>query len=324
MLPATTRTGGDVMQPATKRPGVLCIICAAGSGVMRFAALGLCLAGTFTLSAVAASSASAATAEYGECVSHAKGNYTNSNCTTKSKPKKGDFEWIHGPGECYAMKHGEYTNSSCTAKSKKKKKGHFEVSPASYDNWTSYDPAPVVLEALEPFDIVITCSEGSHMLGELTSGKTIHDNFIQLYGCSGSEAGKASYSCQGPGMDEEPGDLISGPLNGSLEVEEPSGELVTKLTGEDGYMFEMVCHNPAAPGELQKLRFAGSTTDANAGDLVDQMGLVEYNDFEDAAFGSGLTSGYNDDNLGWHEGYGRAYFSGQTKSEFLFEIEIRE
>lgn len=54
------------------------------------------------------------------------------------------------------------------------------------------------------------------------------------------------------------------------------------------------------------------------------MGLIEYNDFEDAAFGSGLTSGYNDDNLGWHEGYGRAYFSGQTKSEFLFEIEIRE
>ena len=68
------------------------------------------------------------------------------------------------------------------------------------------------------------------MLGELGSGKSIHDYFIQLYGCSGSEAGKASYSCQGPGTEED---------------------LVTKLSGEDGYMFEMVCHNPAAPGGLQ-------------------------------------------------------------------------
>jgi hypothetical protein len=222
------------------------------------------------------------------------------------------------------MKHGEYTNSSCTTKSAKKKKGRFEVSPASFDNWDSSDAAPVVLEALEPFDIVITCSGGSHMLGELTSGKSIHDNFIQLYGCSGSESGKASYSCQSEGGEEEPGDLISGPLNGNLEIEEPSGDLVTKLSGEDGYMFEMVCHNPAATGGLQKLRFAGYTTDANSGDLVNQMGLVEYNEFEDAAFGSGLTSGYNDDNLGWHEGFGRAYFSGQTKSEFIQEIEIRE
>jgi hypothetical protein len=81
---------------------------------------------------------------------------------------------------------------------------------------------------------------------------------------------------------------------------------------------------PRRSRRTPKLRFAGYTTDVNAGDLVNQMGLIEYNDFEDAAFGSGLTSGYNDDNLGWHEGYGRAYFSGQTKSEFLFEIEIRE
>jgi hypothetical protein len=82
----------------------------------------------FAVVAVAATSASAAEPEWGRCLAHKKGEYTEGNCKTKSaKAHKGKFEWFPGGGAaCYPLKHGEYTNSSCTSKSGKPHKGKYE------------------------------------------------------------------------------------------------------------------------------------------------------------------------------------------------------
>ena len=55
--------------------------------------LGLCLIAVFVVAAVAASSALAGP-EWGKCEAKAGGNYKNSNCTEKAKPKgSGSYEW---------------------------------------------------------------------------------------------------------------------------------------------------------------------------------------------------------------------------------------
>jgi hypothetical protein len=93
----------------------------------RIRIVGLCLIAVFAVVAVAATSASAAEPEWGHCVAHKKGEYTEGNCKTKSaKAHKGKFEWLSGAVGCYAQKKGEYTNSSCTTKSAKAHKGKYE------------------------------------------------------------------------------------------------------------------------------------------------------------------------------------------------------
>ncbi len=58
--------------------------------------LGLCLAAVLAVGAYAVSSASALP-EWGKCEAKAGGNYKNSNCTEKAKPKgSGSYEWRKG------------------------------------------------------------------------------------------------------------------------------------------------------------------------------------------------------------------------------------
>jgi len=58
--------------------------------------LGLCLVAVFAVCAYAVSSASALP-EWGKCEAKAGGNYSDSNCTVKAKPKgSGSFEWKKG------------------------------------------------------------------------------------------------------------------------------------------------------------------------------------------------------------------------------------
>lgn len=56
--------------------------------------IGLCAAAVMAVFAIAASSASAAGPEWGECVAKTNGKYADSNCTTAHKG--GSYEWIKG------------------------------------------------------------------------------------------------------------------------------------------------------------------------------------------------------------------------------------
>jgi len=56
--------------------------------------VGLCLVAVFAIAAVAASSASATTPEWGKCVAKAGGKYLDGGCQTKGKG--GSFEWEKG------------------------------------------------------------------------------------------------------------------------------------------------------------------------------------------------------------------------------------
>jgi hypothetical protein len=58
--------------------------------------LGLCLVAVLAVAVVAASSASAAGPEWGQCYAKAKGKYADSNCQTKASKGSGEFEWRKG------------------------------------------------------------------------------------------------------------------------------------------------------------------------------------------------------------------------------------
>lgn len=70
-----------------------------GGQVRHLRMVGLCLVAVFAMSAVAATSASAALPEFGQCFEKAgTGKYSNSVCTTKAKPLgTGNFEFRKGP-----------------------------------------------------------------------------------------------------------------------------------------------------------------------------------------------------------------------------------
>jgi hypothetical protein len=98
--------------------------------------IGLCVLAACGLAAVSAAGAQAA--EYGQCVSQKKGNYTERNCQTMSKSKsgapnhRGQFEWRPGPPpSCIriAHKHGNYADSTCTTPAKRPGTGFYETAP---------------------------------------------------------------------------------------------------------------------------------------------------------------------------------------------------
>lgn len=105
----------------------------------RMQVVGLCIVAAFALSAMAASSASAAP-EYGQCQLLTKGStpkikhgkWTDPNCQIHSTKKgvpneKGIYEWVPGPSPaCFKGKKLEYTDSACASKSGKPRKGTFE------------------------------------------------------------------------------------------------------------------------------------------------------------------------------------------------------
>lgn len=55
--------------------------------------LGLCLAAVLAVAAAVATSASAASPEWGQCFAKTGGKFANANCTTKAKKGAGEFEW---------------------------------------------------------------------------------------------------------------------------------------------------------------------------------------------------------------------------------------
>jgi hypothetical protein len=288
-------------------------------GVTRLGLVGLCLTATFAIGAIEAESASA-TPEYGQCLLQKKAEYTDVSCKTKSViAHRGHYEWHPGaPPSCVAQKKGEYIDSSCTTTSAKPHRGHYEEAPGP--EFHGEDAASVTLRAVVPYDTEITCTGPNYTEGYISSPSTIYDYNITLKGCTGSEVyNPGPFTCTSEGYPS--GEIVASGLTGTLEVNK--GLLVTKLEQSGGHLFESVCLNAEAIEGFERDRFAGYTTNYNYGFLGNTMGHQETNYFDDAYFGSGLTSGQKEGSGPWNEGYTPAYFAGQQYSYFDSPVEIR-
>jgi hypothetical protein len=98
--------------------------------------VGMCVLAACALAIAAAAGAQAA--EYGQCVAQKKGSYTEGNCHTLSRSKRGtanhrgQFEWRPGPPPTcirVAHKHGNYADPTCTAPAKRPGTGLYETAP---------------------------------------------------------------------------------------------------------------------------------------------------------------------------------------------------
>jgi hypothetical protein len=184
--------------------------------------------------------------EYGRCVAQKHGEYSFSNCVTKSKrPHKGKFEWRPGPARpCFAMEKGEYTDSGCTVKSKRLHKGAFEREAGPRFTSTS---GPITLEAPESGSGKVVCAAGAGS-GEVT-GRNTGVERIAFTGCE--TAGK---KCTSEGSNGSPsgqaGVIDTNLLDMRLLGPEESGlgppQVLTQLaSGEhQPYLAEFGCEGP--------------------------------------------------------------------------------
>ena len=62
----------------------------------RARVVAVCVASVLSLCALGAGAASAAAPEFGRCLSHAGGKFTDAGCTTAALAGKGKFEWVAG------------------------------------------------------------------------------------------------------------------------------------------------------------------------------------------------------------------------------------
>jgi hypothetical protein len=121
--------------------------------------------------------------EYGQCVAQKHSNYVDPGCEHLAEKKgvpddKGSFEWEAGPSRtCVAKKKGDYTNSNCTTKAVKAGKGAYEKEPGPGFASSS---AGVTLQTPElGRTVACTTSTGS---GEVTSVSTSVER-ITFTGC---------------------------------------------------------------------------------------------------------------------------------------------
>jgi hypothetical protein len=159
-------------------------------GSRRLCALGLL--GLVALALIAGAS-SASAAEYGQCLAHKKGKYSNSGCTASSAPNKGKFEWYPGaPRACVAKKHGEYKNATCTTKASKKGKGKYEKGGPGFAGTGGFRAfADSEGRTVEQF----SCGSGS-TVGQVTSATGVSET-ITAEDCTG-ESAHVRYACPNP------------------------------------------------------------------------------------------------------------------------------
>jgi hypothetical protein len=201
----------------------------------RVKTAGLCVVVACALVAVAGVS-SASAAEFGQCVSMKRGNYTESNCATVAEKAgvpdhKGTFEF-EAADTCYETTGGNFTESECKTVAEKKgtpdHKGSFE-STASPTFGTSSGPT----EWTTPGFGAYAC-KSSTGTGAITSGTTVTQQIV-LHGCE-----SFAEKCQNTATE---GEIVSNPLVGAL-TEPSAGQAATVLTaapGYGGYLFNYSC-----------------------------------------------------------------------------------
>jgi hypothetical protein len=201
----------------------------------RIRVAGLCVGVVCALIAVAGVS-SASAAEFGQCVSMKRGNYTESNCATVAEKAgvpdhKGTYEF-EPADTCYETSGGNYTESDCKTVAEKRgkpdHKGTFE-STASPTFGTTSGP----MEWTTPGFGTFTC-KASTGTGAITSGTKVTQEIV-LSGCE-----SFAEKCQNTATE---GEIVSNPLGGAL-TEPSAGQAATVLAaapGYGGYLFNYAC-----------------------------------------------------------------------------------
>lgn len=121
--------------------------------------------------------------EYGQCVAEKHSRYVDGGCEHVAEKKgvpddKGSYEWMPGPSPtCRAKKKGNYTDSNCTSKAVKAGKGAYEKAPGP--GFTS-SSAAVTLQTPE-IGRTVLCAASSGT-GEVTSVSTSAER-ITFTGC---------------------------------------------------------------------------------------------------------------------------------------------
>jgi hypothetical protein len=188
----------------------------------RIRILGLCLMVACAFAAVSvASSASAAT--FGTCFSLKHGEYTNSNCSTKSvKAKKGSFEFA-AAGSCYSdPKKGNFTENACKTvalkKGKPSHKGSFELAPLATIS-TSSGPASLSTPGFGTIECKASTGGGA-----IESGK-VASTITKFTGCE-----TAGAKCQNTATE---GEIDTNPLLATL-TEPTAGDAQSVITPKTG------------------------------------------------------------------------------------------
>lgn len=230
----------------------------------RIRILGLCLMAACAFAAVSVAS-SASAAEFGQCVSFKKGNYTESGCKTvaekKGKPDhKGSFEF-EPADSCYAQKKGNFTESGCKTVAEKKgkpdHKGSFESTP-SPTYTTESGPAELVTPGFGAIQCKASTGSGAIISGTQTTTQT------SFTGCETD-----GQKCQNTATE---GNIVTFPLTGTL-TEPATGVAETVLKPTSGsYLAEFGCTGVAV------IRTGGSVGGKNL--PVDTTGTTTTFDFE--------------------------------------------
>lgn len=281
----------------------------------RIRMVGLCLVAAFALAAIASASASAQSAEYGQCLAKKKGNWSNAGCTT-SDPKKGKYEWYAGkPKECIAKKHAKYTNSICTVLAKPRK-GKYEKEPGALFTTTA---GPGSLES-PVLSGPVECKKETGF-GEITGAKT--GVVTSVFEECESNLEKCTSSGEPTGDIKTPPnhiELIANPETrfdyyNSTTIGPALGHTWAIFTPEPPHMYsgEFGC---GVAGEVRTFNEVGGET--TAVNIMSKMGKTEF------ALGVGLNSLKTESNvgLGW-SGEAHSILNNATTNMFEANVEVR-
>ncbi len=187
-----------------------------------------------------------AQAEYGQCVPHKKGYYTEGNCQTVaaragSPDHRGDYEWAPGPAaSCVAKKRGFYSESECRTLDEKngKPKGTYEKEPGP--GYTSTTGVVALRTPGLGDEVVCAASTGA---GEITGVRTGVET-ITFEGCTLDGKPCTSEGTNG-NPSGAPGTIISNRL-GTRLVGPLSGQVWTELVSSEHepYSSEFGCEGP--------------------------------------------------------------------------------
>ena len=286
--------------------------------------IGLCVLAACALATAAASGAQAA--EYGQCVSQKKGNYTEGNCQTVSKSKRGaanhrgQFEWRPGPPpSCIriAHKHGNYADSTCTTPAKRSGAGFYERAPGPglrSEAFTVTIATPSLASTVECAKELIT--------GEITGLDTELQTVI-LTGCEtlGTEALPCTTKHQGKGTIKTlplETTLIAHGETGPGGKEPAPGEVWTEMSGtaaNNGEIAEFAC----AGSRPYRLSGSMSGPTSNVVNLMTTVRLVTYGE---GAGEQGILAEFSPARNTWVGPYASVW-SASGVTDFSSELEIK-
>lgn len=289
----------------------------------RMGRVGLCVLVAVASTAVAAPGAQAA--QYGQCVSKAKGKYSDPNCQTASigasgaANHEGRFEWRPGPPpSCVrlARKHGNYADASCATKPKKPGTGRYETAPGPHFRSQAFG----VTIATSPTNTVECKKEVT--TGEVTGLDTELDSISVLEGCSiqGNEALTCSSKHARAGsIDTLPLQtrLIGHGEKGPGGEEPAPGQVWTELSGTAANKGEIADFGCGA----SRYRLRGSMSGPTSY-LINVMGTVSMVSYGRGAGEQGILAEFSPTGTTW-TGPNAAIWQTERVTDFLSHLEIK-